>query len=356
MKHICILFLFLSTLIIAQEKSKTLAEALGYDANTRLVILNADDFGMCHAENLGTKKVLEEGIISSTTMMMPCPWVLEAIEYVKKKKMKNIGVHVALTSEWKRYRWAPISRSPWGGKSTLVDDKGYMWGETTEVELNADINDVKAEVRAQLKKALDLGVDLSHFDSHMGSLYGVTTLRTELLAVAFSYSYEFGLPFRMPFIEGMEPLRKKGFAILDSLNVSVGQEPKDAKGRKKYYIDLLRNLKPGVTEIYIHPAINNEELARVTNSGKSRQLDIEIFCDPELKKIVEEENIKIIDFTTLREWQRKQMNWQPSFRAEDVYDEYVAFFDKIFSGKRAKESLQSKNLHLICNCNEDKKK
>lgn len=349
MKHyLC--FIICCAVVFAQEKPKTLAEALGYDADAKIVILNADDYGMCHAENVGTQKVLEEGIVSSVTMMMPCPWVLEAVEYIKKNNMKNVGVHVALTSEWKRYRWAPVSRSPWGGKSSLVDEKGYMWPGSLDVELNTDIEDVKAEVHAQLKKALDLGVDLSHFDSHMGSLYGVATFRVELLAAAYAYSYEFGLPFRMPFIEGMEPLREKGFAILDDLVIGAGQEPKDPKGRKQYFIDLLKNLSPGVTEIYIHPAVNGEELARVTNSAKSRQLDIDIFCDPELKQVVEEQNIKVIDFTSLRKWQREQMNWNPSFRAEDVYDEYVAILKEIFHSEKFRRSSKFKKLHDICKC------
>ncbi|BBM87417.1 Chitooligosaccharide deacetylase [Candidatus Uabimicrobium amorphum] len=83
MKHYLCLIVCCAVLF-AQEKPKTLAEALGYDSDAKIVILNADDYGMCHAENLGTQKVLEAGIVSSTTMMMPCPWVLEAVEYIKK--------------------------------------------------------------------------------------------------------------------------------------------------------------------------------------------------------------------------------------------------------------------------------
>ena len=67
MKEFFIIFITLFTLIHTQ---KSLAEALGYSPTDKVVILNADDFGMCHSENLGTFNVLEYGLINSATLIL----------------------------------------------------------------------------------------------------------------------------------------------------------------------------------------------------------------------------------------------------------------------------------------------
>ena len=52
---------------------------LGYPADARLLIVNADDFGMCHAIDAGILRAFREGIVSSTSLMMPCPWAGHAL-------------------------------------------------------------------------------------------------------------------------------------------------------------------------------------------------------------------------------------------------------------------------------------
>jgi predicted glycoside hydrolase/deacetylase ChbG (UPF0249 family) len=320
-KHvICGLFvLILNLLNLLASQEKSLAESLGYSKDARVVIINADDFGMCHAENLGTQKVLEYGIVTSSTLMMPCPWALEAIDYIKAHQLTNIGVHATLTSEWKYYRWRPLTAD---NSHSLADSQGYMWAETEGVEWYAQIAEVKRELRAQLEMAASAGLTLSHFDSHMGSLYGLQTGRLELLAVALSHAYEFGLPFRLPYMERFKPFREIGFAILDNLVLGQGI-PSDPEARKQYFIKLFKELKPGVTEIYIHPAVYDAELARITNSAKVRQAEVDIFTDPEIKAVIAQCQIQSISYEPLKEWQRVQMKWRPNLHAEDVFETYL---------------------------------
>lgn len=319
MHKIYICFIVIMVVAGSQLMGQNLAEALGYNKDARVVIINADDYGMCHAENLGTHKVLEYGIVSSATLMVPCPWIDESIRYIHKNKLKNIGIHVTLTSEWQKYRWRPIS----GKQATLVDKDGYMWRESIQVEQNAKIEEIEEEVRAQLDYALERGLDLSHFDSHMGSFYGIYTNRVELLALALSLSYEYGLPFRIPHFDMTHPFREMGFAIIDHLERSFNA-PKNLEKRREYYINFFKNLPPGVTEVYIHPAIANTELKNVTNSHATRQADVSIFTDPEIKKAITDSNIHVIDFRVLREWQRKKMKWQKGLKSKDVFVKYVA--------------------------------
>lgn len=302
-------------LVVAQEK--TLVEELGYPKETRVLIVNGDDFGMCHAQNLGIQRAFAAKSITSATLMMPCPWVLEAIHYVKQNKITSIGVHITLNSEWKRYRWGPLKRK----NSTLIDKDNYMWRRSHEVELYANNEDIRNEVHAQLQQAIDLGISPSHFDSHMGSLYGIYTGRSELLAIAFSNAYEFGIPYRIPYLKALKPFRDRGFVMVD--NLILDKAPDDSyENRKQHYVDVLNNLPYGVSELYIHPAVHNGELRRVTNSYRKRQADLDIFAEPWFEKLIKDNNIVLISYEPLKELQRKKLKWHKGMKAQDVYEEY----------------------------------
>jgi chitin disaccharide deacetylase len=136
-KNQIIIFILLVLLKITTQQ--TLAELLGYPAGSRLLILNSDDYGMCHAENLGTEKVIEYGLIKSATIMTVCPWAYNAISYAKRNNLHTMGVHVALTSEWSTYRWRPLNTTTFN--SSLVDpNTGFMWRTTQEVEKNVKMD------------------------------------------------------------------------------------------------------------------------------------------------------------------------------------------------------------------------
>jgi len=297
----------------------SLAEQLGYSKTDKVLILNADDFGMCFSENRGTEKVLDFGIFQSATMMIPCPWALDAVDFIKRRNLTNVGAHLALTSEWGRYRWRPVSNYQ---NSSLVDQRNYMWPSTEEVEKHAKINDVITELHAQLNLAKKWGVELSHYDSHMGSLYGLSSLRFELLAAALAASYEHGLPFRLPYLPPqLTPFREMGFAILDNL-IFNQKVPSEFEETKRFYMNLIKSLNPGVTEMFIHAAIETDELKSVTNSWKTRVSEMRVFCDEEVRQLIKDQNITIINYLPLKKLQREKMNWNPNFRAADVFERY----------------------------------
>ncbi|BBM87178.1 polysaccharide deacetylase family protein [Candidatus Uabimicrobium amorphum] len=307
------LLLIVTSFIFAEEK--TLVEELGYPKETRVLIVNADDFGMCHAQNLGTQRAFESQSITSATLMMTCPWVLEAIHYVKKNKITSVGVHITLNSEWKRYRWGPLKRK----NETLIDKDGKLWRRSHEVELYANTEHIKNEVHAQIQYAVDLGISPTHFDSHMGSLYGIYTGRSELVAIAFSNAYEFGIPYRIPYLKALKPFRDMGFVMIDNL---ILDKAPDNEKRKQHYVDIINSLPYGVSELYIHPAVRNSELRRVTNSSRKRQADLDIFAEPWFKKAIKDNNIVLISYEPLRKLQRKKMKWRSGLKAQDVYEEY----------------------------------
>src|SRR4051794_40972841 len=127
------------------EKRRPLVERLGYPADARVLILNGDDFGMNHATNVGTIKALRAGGLTSATIMVPCPWFPEVVDFAREDPKANLGLHLTLTSEWGRYKWGPVV-----GRSvvpSLVDELGFLYPDVKSVYQHADLVEVEAEVR-----------------------------------------------------------------------------------------------------------------------------------------------------------------------------------------------------------------
>ena len=171
--------------------TQTLAERLGYKPTDKILIVNGDDVGMCHAANEATIESLEKGLMTSSTMMVPCPWFNEIADYAKRNPQRDFGIHLCLTAEWKFYRWGPVASR--GEVPGLIDSDGYMWRSVQEVYAHSKPEEALLEGRAQIKRALAAGVDVTHIDSHMGTFQYNPAYMDAYVQLA----EEFNLPLRM---------------------------------------------------------------------------------------------------------------------------------------------------------------
>jgi predicted glycoside hydrolase/deacetylase ChbG (UPF0249 family) len=285
----------------------SLAERLGYAATDRLLIVNGDDVGMCHTANVATIDALEQGVMRSATIMVPCPWFLEIANYAKANPEKDFGIHLCQTSEWRVYRWGPVA--PRAEVPGLIDPEGYLWRETPQVYAKSNPQEALVESRAQIRKALAAGVDLTHLDSHMG----VLQYRPDYLESYLQLAVEFDLPVRMASEETFaqagqtgwrEKFAAKGILFPDDFIFDMKYAgPADVK---TFWLKRLANLKPGVTELFIHAGQPTDELKAITGSWAIRSAEYELFThDADLKALLEKQGVKLIGYRPIRDLQRK---------------------------------------------------
>ena len=124
MKFCCAFFVTL-TLFSTAAFAQNTAQQLGFGPNDKVLIVHADDVGMSHAVNLATMEALKHGMVTSASIMMPCPWMPEIAAYAREHPDVDFGLHLTLTSEWKYFRWRPVA--PPDQVKGLLDPEGYMW-------------------------------------------------------------------------------------------------------------------------------------------------------------------------------------------------------------------------------------
>ena len=277
------------------------------DETKRYVIIHADDAGMSHSVNRATIAAMEEGIVSSASIMVPCPWFPEFARYAKNHPDGDYGIHLTLNSEWDLYRWGPVSdpsRVP-----SLIDENGFLWDNVQQVAENVKVEEAEIELRAQIERAKKFGVPLSHLDTHMGAVLS----RPDLAKLYIGLGLEYDLPVlfirpsptnevqkRYPDAAKMVPiLAEKGFPLLDALYQFYDHGTYDE--RKEIYLKTLRELPRGVSQIIIHCGHDDNELRKITSSYPIRDTDRAIFMDDEVKAAVKELGIQVIGWKAFRE-------------------------------------------------------
>lgn len=292
----------------SQVTSKGLLERLGYPQDAKLLIVHADDLGMAHSINRASIKGLESGLVSSASIMIPCPWLPEIAAYARANPQADLGLHLTLTSEWKLYRWGPVL--PKERVPSLLDSNGYLYPTETEAAAHIKPKEAEAEIRAQIARAKALGIQPTHLDSHMGTLYQTQALFETLLRVArdnkllirVSKEWLASAPF-VPALLGPDDV---------VMNTIISIEPGvSAEGWSKFYIDAVKNLQPGITEMIVHLAYDDEEMRGLAFDhpdwgSEWRQRDFEFVTSEGFRKLLQENNVKLATWREVSERLQKR--------------------------------------------------
>ncbi len=282
----------------------------------KYLIINADDYGLCKSANEAVEELFLNGRLLSSTVMTPCPAADDAMAFAKSHPEFAIGVHLTMTNEWPTYRWKPFTDS-----KSLVNDEGYMWRSAREVEKNADIKELEKEVCAQIDYAKER-FEPSHIDNHMGSLYGHNTGRFSLLKMSLRVCGKYGYNYRMYdshdkricprgtpyFLYQVSTIISKFWAkkykvtLPDYLLFPDWTRELREGTYEEYREKILKiwtDLPDGITETFVHPAKESEELKSIIGSWCDRVWEYQLMNDPETFKILKENGITPISYRDL---------------------------------------------------------
>jgi predicted glycoside hydrolase/deacetylase ChbG (UPF0249 family) len=289
----------------AQNSTVSVQERPGYPPSARLLVIHADDLGMNHSVNRATFEALEKGWITSASILVPCPWFPEVARWAKEHPHADLGIHLALTSEWTDLRWGPVS-----GVSkvpSLVDADGYFPLDTDIVAKNAKMPEVEFELRSQINRAKGAGIPLTHLDMHMAGMVS----SPELFGVYRSLRDEYKLPI---FLEasgthgppGGVSISAEEATFQHAVNMEPGMAPKDWID---WYKKQLAPLPPGVYQMIVHLAYDDEEMRGATWNHPDwgaawRQRDFDMVKSAEFRQFLKEQGFVLVGWRELGKGRR----------------------------------------------------
>ena len=277
------------------------AERLGFPAGKKVIMLHADDIGMCEEANIAAKRDLLAGHIHSAAAMPPCPQFEDFIEWAKAHPDIDVGLHLTLTSEWKTYRWPSVL--PPEKVPGLIDEEGMLWRRVIDVVKHASPEEVAKEVRAQIEKSIAMGYRPDHIDTHMGTLYAHPEFTKAYLQIAMEY----GIPANAidlsdslvvaHFKQAGYPINEEMIRFMESYSLPkldyFTSAPKAETYEEKIeaFKELIRSLRPGITEIIFHPSVESDQLRSITGSWQQRVWEAKMFSDEDLIQFFRDEGL-----------------------------------------------------------------
>jgi predicted glycoside hydrolase/deacetylase ChbG (UPF0249 family) len=272
---------------------------LGYPDDARLLIVNADDFGMCGAVNEATIRAFAEGVVRSTTLMAPWPGAAQAMRLLQEHPDLPFGVHLTAVCDMVDYRWGPLT--PGEEVRSLIDEAGHFLSlkRLPEFLAGVKLDELEVEFRAQVEAVLASGLRPTHLDWHC--LHN--GCRADIFDMTLALAREYGLALRVTDPPSVERLRGQGLPtndheLLDSYTL-------DPAGKPARYAQMLRELPPGLSEWAVHPGFGNAELRGIEpTSWRVRQTDYDFLVSPDAREIIRQEGVVLLSYRPLQAlWQ-----------------------------------------------------
>lgn len=264
------------------------------------LLIRTDDAGMSHSVNMGIERLIGSGLPVSVSVMFPCPWYQETVELLKRHPAVSVGIHLTLNSEWKNYRWGPVS-----GRSavpTLVDADGYFFPSSQALYRNSPVvKEVETELRAQIQRALRSGLRIDYVDYHMGTVLQQPAFRdvTERLA------REYGLGMAQYFGERRDDPQY------------IASPPNKADS----LVGLIGRLRAPFNLLVTHVGLNDAELGALVDMNtdgplpemsRNRQGELDALTSARFSEALKARNIRLVTYRQLIDMQGLQSMRRPT--------------------------------------------
>ena len=278
-------------------KTKTLLKKLGFSPTDKVVIFHADDIGMCEASVSAYAELLDFGIMSSASTMVPCSWFPATAKVCRENAEKvDMGVHLTLTSEWELYRWSPITTND--PKSGLVDEDGYFSRTEFSVQEKSTNEIVYKELKAQIERAISAGINITHLDTHMFAIF--PTFTEVYLRLADEYKVPvFALQpdTKMDFPPALTEMQAEKYPLLNAWCVMSYENETYRFEQAKALLD---NLEAGMTYFLLHPSKDSPELRAIAQDWRARVADYQLFSDEKFRNYIKESGIQVVGWHDIK--------------------------------------------------------
>tara|TARA_X000001036_G_scaffold438187_2_gene485358 strand:+ start:1754 stop:2728 length:975 start_codon:yes stop_codon:yes gene_type:complete len=278
-----------------------ISQILGFNPSDKLLIIHADDLGLCESVNSATFESFKNRAISSASVMMTTDEINEVASFSNTNQNYDMGIHLTVTSEWKLHKWGGILNNE--DIPSILNKKNHLYWNKRKFTKNGKLDEIRKELQAQIDLGKSMGINPSHIDSHEGALFFDPDIfklyldlakENDLLAfVPIQASVHFDENFKKP----------KHAIIIDQFHMLP--EGINVSEIKDYYFNVIKNLQPGLSQIIVHLGKDEEELREITIDHPNfdyrwRQLDFDVFNSIDFKDHLKKHNIKIINWKDLK--------------------------------------------------------
>jgi predicted glycoside hydrolase/deacetylase ChbG (UPF0249 family) len=271
------------------------SELLGLPRDARVLIVNADDFGMYHAVNTAVIRSIEEGIASSCSLMAPCPAASHAMDLLRQHPRIPFGIHLTLVCDTPSYRWGPLTARE--KVSSLLSDTGELFtpAQLPGLLAQARLDEVELEFRAQINAVVDAGLIPTHLDWHCLADGG----RDDIFGLTMALASVYGLAVRAWLEPARHKLRQRHLPVVD--HDFLDSFSLDIDGKSGRYARLLHALPAGLSEWAVHPALGDRQSQMIDPGWRVRLTDYEFLTSVLARTLVRDEGIVVIDYRTIQQ-------------------------------------------------------
>ena len=251
------------------------------------LLIRTDDIGMSHSVNMAMQKLVSTGMPVSVSVLFVCPWYQEVVEILKQHPNVSVGIHLALNSEWKYYRWGPVAGST--AVPSLVDENGFFFPSSEALHQHSpQIAEVEKELRAQIERALRSGIKIDYVDYHMGTV----TRYPEFREVTERLAREYGLGMSEYFGEAEDTPQYSAAPAAKGDSLAV----------------MINRLKPGLNLVVTHVGIDDAELGALLDMNtdeplpdmsKNRQGELTALTSPRFAAALKARNVELLTYRDL---------------------------------------------------------
>jgi predicted glycoside hydrolase/deacetylase ChbG (UPF0249 family) len=284
-----------------KEDFKTIAEKLGYSEDDKLLVIHADDLGLEESVNSTSFESLKKNTVSSASVIMTTINIDEIANFSELNPTLDLGVHLTVTSEWKMHKWGGILQNK--DIPSMLNSNNHFYCNKRKFTKFSNLDEVRNELQAQIDLAVSMGINISHIDSHEGALFFDPDVFKMYLNLAKRNNLLAFVPIQAS-VHFDENFPKPDHAIIfdQFFMAEAGIKPNEME---KYYLDILDNLKPGLSQIIVHFGLDNDKMKDITQ-GKTnygslwREIDYNVMNSEKFIKSLEENNIKLINYSDLK--------------------------------------------------------